>query len=273
MKVEKIFLIVLIGTVAGAVAMYIKKNKSEAVKENKQMVHTSDSMVYTKAITTPQDIQAMLNISIQELEARVHYAQQELGQAIDQLIQMPLGERTAQSFIEPLDRCIMYYGRIVTVCHLMTMVHPNDCMRQKATDMLQLLQHFFVDHVELNKALYDAMVDYAAKNLSMEQESDEVKHFVKHWLLEGKRSGLQLSEEKRHQVGVLKKELSQMETKFEVDLAQDCKKIVCTAAELQGVPEDFLQTLKKNDEGLFTCTLNGPIYTTLMENCSVEATR
>jgi len=271
MKAHFLLLIITIGVAAGSVTFYIKKQV--LMKEKKQVQSMDGQAMYDKEIYTVEDIQALLDVKVQDLEARALYGKEHLLAGIQALIALPSQERNVQTFIKPLDTLMVQYGRVCTQCSLMTMVHPDALMREKAAAVLQAAQEFFVDHVEMNKALYDAMVDYAQKMMPSEQVTDEVHYFVAEWLLDSKRSGLALPENVREQVTALKKELAHMETVFEMDLAKDTKKLTFSAVELQGVPTDILQGYEKTSDGLYSITLSSSVYTVLMENCALEATR
>ncbi len=273
MKPKFIMVTMLMGTAIGAVGIYIKNKISKDKHTQNGNSIMIDSTLYDKEIKTQQDIQTLLHVTIDELEARSQYAQEQLKNSVKNVLALSPEDRNAHSFIKALDDLIIHYGRVLVICNIMTMVHPNKDIREKAATLQQLLQELFVDQVEMNKSLYEAMVQYAASVQCAEETNYEIKHFVKEWLLQGKRSGLLLSQEERQSVGLLKKELSQMETTFEIDLAKDIKKVTLTDSQLQGLPTDTKQSFKKNDDGSYTITLNSSIYITLMENCSLEATR
>ncbi len=60
---------------------------------------------------------------------------------------------------------------------------------------------------------------------------------------------------------------------FESNIAQDNRFIKVSESELSGVKDDFLKSLKKDQDGKYIVGIDYPTYFHVMENCHIESTR
>lgn len=94
-----------------------------------------------------------------------------------------------------------------------------------------------------------------AKTLNPEQ-----KRYLADYLRAAKRGGLELSDEKLEQLKTLKKKLSDMGTDFRRCLSEDTSFFWIDEAELDGVPEDVIDSMEVDDEGQRKVTTKYPHY-------------
>ncbi len=88
-----------------------------------------------------------------------------------------------------------------------------------------------------------------------------------------KRAGLELPKAQRDVVERMRKELTGLETDFENNVTKAQKAVKFTKAELDGVPDDFLQQIKAGDDE-FSVMANVTVhYIRVMDNAKSEATR
>jgi thimet oligopeptidase len=84
---------------------------------------------------------------------------------------------------------------------------------------------------------------------------------------------LDLPEEQLEQVSVLKNKLTEFETQFQMNIAQDNRTLTVSLEQLKGLPDDFIATLGKTEEGLFVLKSNYPTQSIIMRECVQSATR
>ena len=115
--------------------------------------------------------------------------------------------------------------------------------------MVHLKQHH-IDLFQQNKALYDVLKTYGEGNALKDSLTNEEKYFLSEMLLDYKRNGLDLDEDKRSRVIQLEKELAQLVTDFEKNIYLQKQFIEVSRQELSGLSDDFIDALEKTHDGL-----------------------
>lgn len=86
-------------------------------------------------------------------------------------------------------------------------------------------------------------------------------------------NGLKLAEDQLKQVKALKQKLASLESKFSTHLNQETSFVDYTAAELDGLPPDFIQSLEKPAAGKYRVPTKTPLVLRVMENAKRPETR
>jgi thimet oligopeptidase len=147
----------------------------------------------------------------------------------------------------------------------------NAALRDAATEGIKVFQEWAVS-LDYREDVYAVVKAAAAKNPTLTGE--DAKLFAE-TLRDYRRAGLELPKDQRAEVERLRKELTRLVTDFDSNITKARAPVKFTRAELDGVPEDFLN-LKgiKTGEDEFTVLANVTFhYTTVMENARREDTR
>ncbi|KAL1689134.1 hypothetical protein GGG16DRAFT_93984 [Schizophyllum commune] len=130
-------------------------------------------------------------------------------------------------------------------------VSPSKELRDASNDAEGLCREFGVTS-SMRLDVFQAKAA-AEKNLKSSGEYDKLspedKRLVDKMVLDGKRAGLALPEEKRDALMSLKKELSQTCLQFSKNFNEENEVISFTEEELKGVPKDVISGYKKRTEG------------------------
>ncbi len=147
----------------------------------------------------------------------------------------------------------------------MAYVSPNEKLAKEGSACEEAIGELTVD-IFTRRDLFNQLKGQKGRNAAE-------KRLLSQTLLSFKDNGLDLSDEILAQVKKLKVELSKTENDYTTNLNSDNSQVTFTKAQLDGVPEDFIANLKKDDKGLYIVTTKGTDYVALIENAKLAATR
>ncbi|HEV2600882.1 MAG TPA: M3 family metallopeptidase [Candidatus Babeliales bacterium] len=234
----------------------------------------SDRGDMNNVIQSRADIAALFPKTVIELNQLVEHAKKSAAKDIDAIIAVPDTERTFANTALAFDRASAFSDLMITtnVIHTLTLVCPDDALRQAAEKADIDLKEFIVVYISDNAQLYNVLKTYDInKNVSLLNAGE--RYFLQETLADYKRAGLDLDGPDRAKVIQLKKELAQLTQQFAVNIATDASTIAATQEQLAGLDADFIAALRRNDAGLYVVGVDGPTYTKVMENCTVTDTR
>jgi thimet oligopeptidase len=154
---------------------------------------------------------------------------------------------------------------------LIEQTSTNADVRDAATDAIKQLSEWSVG-IDYREDVYQALKRFAA---TLPTLSGEDKKLFDDTLRDYRRAGLELPKAQRDEVEKLRKELTALETDFEINVTKATNSLKFTKAELAGVPEDFLSQ-KGIKTGVDEYTLKANVtfhYLMIEDNAKVEATR
>ena len=235
-------------------------------REDRPVVRTVEDIVGLFPKTT-QEIQELAKKTIDEASARL--------QTILALEDM---QRTFENTMRAFDRAVERFQITSSVLQLLSLVSPDERIRTAAQKELIQLEAFSVENFLLNPALFTAFCAYE-KHLedpafcAQECLNDEERYFVKEMLHTFRRAGLELPTEKQEEMKKIKKEISEKTIAFEKNIAESNRTIAVTKEQLKGLDDAFINSLEKNEKGLYLVGTDYPTYTRVMAECEVGETR
>ncbi|XP_061192675.1 thimet oligopeptidase-like [Saccostrea echinata] len=178
----------------------------------------------------------------------------------------------------------------VTYNNVVKALADNDCEYAVAKSNLEFMQHVSADKelrdasVEIDKKIsefdiemsmrqdvFNALIAYEKK--FSKEGSEESKRYVERMIKLGRQNGLDLPEEKQQKIKEIKKRMSDLSIDFSKNLNEENTILTFTEEELVGLPEDFLKSLEKNDEGKLNVSLKYPHYFPCMKKVRNPDTR
>jgi Zn-dependent oligopeptidase len=124
------------------------------------------------------------------------------------------------------------------------MVALDKGVRDASSDSEKELDEFSVE-MSMRKDVFDNIVAFSETEEAKSLEG-EYKRFVEKSIVNGKRNGLHLSEEKRDEIKKLKKRISELGIDFNKNLNEDTTHLFFDEKELAGIPEDLLNSFERD---------------------------
>lgn len=237
------------------------------------LIGRKKEFIMIRSINSVNDAKKLFPQTVDEITSLAATAIQEAKQGISKIIAIPSQERTFDNTWGAYDRTDTRFSQAYQIVQLYELVQPYDLLRNAAQEQSLLLQRAYVDLFSQNKELYDALHDYAVHNAQQEQLTPSEKYFIEETLKEYKRNGITLPDEQREKIKVLIKDISELTTAFDKNIATDNRKIYVTRQELEGLDDNFINSLQKNDEGLYALGVDYPAVDKIMGFCANRETR
>jgi thimet oligopeptidase len=208
--------------------------------------------------TTTNEIQATVTNTIATGDA-----------ALDRIGKLTASEVTFNNTVRALDDLAFRLGLVNNRLQLIQQTSTNAALRDAAMDALKELESWMVG-LDYREDVYRAVKAYADTQPTLTGEDAKL---LAETMRDYRRAGLELPKADRDEVERMRKELTGLETDFENNVTKAQKGVKFTKAELEGVPDDFLQQVKTGDDE-YTVKANVTWqYLTVLENAKTEATR
>jgi thimet oligopeptidase len=172
--------------------------------------------------------------------------------SIDQILAVT-GPRTVENTLAPYDEIVRQYNSAGYLSVLMQQVHPDTAFRDAATAMTSKVGAAGAA-LALNQGVYKALVA-----INLEGADPATRYYVGRQLLEFRLAGVDKDEQTRARLKALQDKLVELESAFDRNISDDQRSItVDNVAELDGLPQDYLDARKPGPDGKIKITTNYP---------------
>ncbi len=175
-----------------------------------------------------------------------------------------------ENSVQALERSLAYFSSALEPVSFLKYVSPDEKVRAAADQCEEAVRKLYVD-IFAREDLYQVVKAYS---LAVAPNSDPIdRKLVEEYMIEFKRNGLELSPEKRKLYIEKKKKLVELSTEFDKNLVEWKETMEVSKQDLEGLPEDFINSLEKSPAGNYVLTLAYPHYYPFMENAKSEEAR
>lgn len=145
----------------------------------------------------------------------------------------------------------------------------SSALRDGATEALKQLEEWMVG-LDYRDDVYKTVKAYADTKPKLRGEDAKL---LSETMRDYRRAGLELPAAQRREVERKRKELSRLTTDYESNITKAQSAVKFTKAELEGLPDDFLEQLKTGDDQ-YTVKANVTVqYTRALDEAKLEETR
>jgi thimet oligopeptidase len=161
------------------------------------------------------------------------------------------GARTPENSLQHFDEAVGQLGLAGAQSGILNSVAADKAVRDQAQMEAQRVA-MAGSALSLNRAVYDALVA-----ISLEGSSPATKHYVERTLLGYRLSGVDKDEATRDRLHALHDKATQLSLAFSRNIQEGGKTIETTAAELEGLPADYIarHPAQKSEDGAEQVTL------------------
>jgi thimet oligopeptidase len=189
--------------------------------------------------------------------------------ALDRIGQLAASEVNFTNTVRALDDLGFQLAAVDNRLSVIEQTSTNAALRDAATEGLKQFESWMVG-LDYREDVYRALKAYAD---TQPQLAGEDAKLLFETMRDYRRAGLDLPKAERDEVERLRKELSALSTDFQNNVTKAKKAVKFTKAELEGVPEDFLEQTKTGDDEYTVMANITWQYLALTDNAKREETR
>ena len=191
--------------------------------------------------------------------------------ALDQIGKLTPAEVNFQNTVRALDDLGYNIGTTANRLSVIKETSTDAALRDATTDQIKILEEWSVG-LDYREDVYRALKAYYETHPKLHGEDLKM---LTETMRDYRRAGLELPKPQRDEVERLRKKLSGLTTDFESNVTKAKEAVHFKKAELEGVPEDFLEQkgLKVGDDDYAVMANITFHFIVVEENCKNEATR
>ena len=207
--------------------------------------------------------------STNEIRASLQRTITEANAALDRVAVLDPRHATFANTVRALDDIGYRIGLVDNRLSVMKETSTSAAMRDAATEALKELEEWMVG-LDYREDVYKVVKAYADTKPKLRGEDAKLLFET---MRDYRRAGLALPKAQRDEVERMRKKLSRLATDFESNITKAEKPVKFTRAELEGVPQSFLERIKTGEDQYTVMANITWHYLMVLDNATREATR
>lgn len=225
------------------------------------------------SIGSVEEIERLYLKTPQEVVAQKDRAKTHFHEALEKWLKTPVTTTPSSHILQSLDELTAQIEHSMEMLNLLSMVEPNDVLREAYSSSYQDLKQDYIRTVSDTPALYEMVSQVAGKEKKLKTLSSKELYYLHCVLDEMKLEGLHLPDNVRAQLKQVKMDLSHLSEAFSRNIQEDRSSISVKRSALEGLDEHFLKQLSLQGDNEHILTCDYPTYYTVMRSCLHEETR
>lgn len=226
-----------------------------------------------RTINNVQDVINLFPTSIQQVHACSKNAQNDFKSSVQALLDLQKEEYDFERVAEFYDREESALFQAFSIMYVLKETHPNEAIRKAADESFLELEKCLLEVSYHNEKLYKVFKTLDEELAKHTDLSPEQRLYLDKMLSDFHRRGIDLPEKQRKDVERLNLEISELCNEFERNISLDNRSISVERENLEGLSEDFIDALDKDDQGRFVLGTDYPTVFQVFESCSNADTR
>ncbi|MDP3788703.1 MAG: M3 family metallopeptidase [Candidatus Chromulinivorax sp.] len=195
-----------------------------------------------------------------------------MNEMLDTLKQFSGSKTTFHNSVRVYDNAKFKFTMNMQILSTLAMLSSDVAMRAAADHALVKLQEYQADKLVRSPILLHAFQDYAHHGNDDQSKTMATRSFLKKSINHLEHEGANLSKEVIAQLTTLSRKIADLESKFSTNILHHGRSIVCSQAELAGVPQRYLDSFALHGHE-YTIPLTYDACFAVLENCTQAATR
>jgi thimet oligopeptidase len=192
-------------------------------------------------------------------EKRVNEHLDGVQKSINQLLAVK-GPRTIENTLSPYDDAVEELDTVGNQSGLMQAVSPDANVRERAQAMVQKVSAV-ATALSLNPAIFHAL-----SGMDISKADPATQYYVNRTLLEFRLAGVDKDDATRARIQSLNDDITKLATQFQRNTQESQLKVVVkNRAELDGLPDDYINLHKPAADGSITLTSDSPDVTPVLD--------
>jgi thimet oligopeptidase len=183
----------------------------------------------------------------QAMDARLAHARQLLAQLTSET-----RARSIDNTLRVFDDVQLELDAVAQQAGLIQSVHPDAAMRETAEKVSQKASTLGTE-VSLNRGVFDAL-----SALDVHAADAETQYYLQRLVRDFRLAGVDKDEATRKRIQALRDELTEISQAFDRNIRGDLRTVKADAAELEGLPRDYIARHKPDAKGQITLTIDYP---------------